>query len=84
MAKEKSLSLEHCQRIDRALDSIQEAQQIIERAAQALCPVPFFSDLWTQTNQLRATVNKHWHRIAQKRAEFTCDVRPTGTEAATP
>lgn len=60
-----------------ALESIEAAQNAVEEAAQALCPVPGFAREWMHLTRLFSRVKAEWHRIEKHRAALA---RRAGTE----
>jgi len=51
------------QRFSSALGKLEEAQNLIEEAAEQLCSVDGAVDLWEKTCELRDVVQQHWYAI---------------------
>ncbi len=54
-------------KVRAALDHIEAAQNLIERACQELCPVIGALPAWTRIGKLRDRVNAEWHRLYEVR-----------------
>jgi len=54
-------------RVLAALDLIQEAQNLLETAAQQLSPVNGFARQWDAVSQSRDRVKRTWHVVAARR-----------------
>jgi hypothetical protein len=50
-------------RVQRCLDLLQQAQEMIELAGQALCPVPGFAEEWSNLRVPYETIKEHWHVV---------------------
>ena len=61
------LTSEEHQRVIHALALIQEAQNILETACQALCPVHGFSNEWVRVGRSRDRVKQTWHAVEARR-----------------
>lgn len=55
------------QQIQLCLDLLQEAQSIVDEAAQALCPVPGFADQWSSLHKPYDAIKAAWHRVERRR-----------------
>ncbi len=56
--------------VRKTLDILQEAQHLTEHARQALCPVPGFSDEWSELAVAWETVKKGWHLVESRRMQI--------------
>ncbi len=50
-------------RVHSALDLIEEAQRLIERAGQELSPVVGAADEWHDTMQLYSRIKRQWYQL---------------------
>ncbi len=50
-------------RVHIALDLIEEAQRLIERAGQELSPVAGAADEWHDTMQLYSRIKRQWYQL---------------------
>ncbi len=71
MATKRMLTPEEQAKVRRALDLIQEGQNLIEEACQQLCPVSGFCSVWERTCKLWRAVKAQWHVVEQRRAGMT-------------
>ena len=69
----QDLTAEEHARVLHSLDALQEAQGLIERAAELLSPVPGFATEWEGIRQLFGEVKSQWHAIDEFRAMVTRD-----------
>lgn len=53
-------NVEHVQ---EALRIIQDAQNLINHAAQELCPVDGFADEWSESVMVHDAIKEYWHRV---------------------
>ena len=48
-----------------ALDATQQAQRLIDHAAQHICSIPGLSDQWSELVALHSQIKKQWHSLAE-------------------
>ncbi len=60
---------EDIERVRTALHHIQEAQHLIDSAAQALCPVAGFGDEWSASAAVHDRIKAYWHRVSNRLRE---------------
>lgn len=65
------LTDEECTRVRRALDIIEQAQNLINLAASELCPVQGFADEWSAAYQVHDTVKDYWCLVERRRQHLT-------------
>ena len=53
----------HHARVLKALERIEYAQNLINTAAQDLCPVDGFADEWSAAGPVHQTIKDYWYRI---------------------
>ena len=53
--------------VQRALDLIQQAQLLINAAAQELCPVNGFANEWSASAKVHDNIKRYWHRVNSRR-----------------
>lgn len=51
------------QKVIDALEKLQDAQTLVLKAAEDLCPVSGLGREWTATRRLYDQVKQHWHRV---------------------
>lgn len=72
------LSAEHRAKVRACLDLLQDAQSLVDSAAQELCPVPGFADEWSKLAAPYEAVKTAWYlvenrqRVMRDRAERGC------------
>lgn len=54
-------------RIRESLELLEQAQGLVNQAAQALCPVPGFGDEWSSLHDTYDAVKAAWHRVDGRR-----------------
>jgi len=79
---DQSLTDEEWKAVRKTLDILQEAQHLTEHARQALCPVPGFSDEWSELAVAWEAVKKGWHLVESRRMQIS-QHENTGPESAT-
>lgn len=60
-------SMSDAERIRASLDTIQEAQHLIDLAAQYLCSVDGFADEWSASHQVYDAVKAYWYLVERRR-----------------
>ena len=70
-----ALTLADLAHVRRCLDLLQEAQTLIDAAAQALCPVPGFGNQWSRLGVPYAVVKQNWHRVEARRQQLASRTR---------
>ena len=60
---------EHEAKVEEALSLIERAQNLINSAAQALCPVDGFADEWSASGKVHDTIKRYWYRVKNR---FVC------------
>ncbi len=65
------LTPEEHAKVRRALDLLQEAQNIVGTAAAELFPIGGFADMWGRTCKLYDTIKAHWHLVESRRVGST-------------
>lgn len=58
---------EHSAKIQECLELLQEAQNLCDLAAQALCPVPGFAEEWSALHAPHDAVKAAWYMVAARR-----------------
>lgn len=56
-------------KVQRCLDLLEAAQNLIESAAQQLCPVPGFADEWSALD--KQCVKDQWYMVRNRLLEIT-------------
>jgi hypothetical protein len=67
---DRTLTDEEWKTVRKTLDVLQEAQHLTEHARQALCPVPGFSDEWSELAVAWEAVKKGWHLVETRRMQI--------------
>ena len=68
MAKERiELTAEEQAKVRECLQILQEAQNMINYAAQALCPVRGFGDEWEKLSETYEAVKSAWYMVERRR-----------------
>jgi hypothetical protein len=65
------LTPEEHAKVRRALDLLQEAQNIVGEACQELCPIGGFANTWGLTCKLYDKIKAHWHLVEARRVGST-------------
>jgi len=73
----RPLTSEEWKAVRKTLDILQEAQHLTEHASQALCPVPGFSDEWSELAVAWEAVNKGWHLVDDRRMQIRQHEKPS-------
>ncbi len=68
---DRMLTDEEWKAVRKTLDILQEAQHLTEHARQALCPVPGFSDEWSELAVAWEAVKKSWHLVESRRMQIS-------------
>ena len=65
MNEEKKLELtaDEEAKVRAALEKLEQAQGLINHAAEDLCPVRGFADEWQASGAVHDTVKEYWHAI---------------------
>ena len=57
------LTAEEIEKTRECLALLQEAQYVVDRAAQALYSVRGFADQWSDLSEPHETIKRHWHVV---------------------
>jgi len=57
-------------RVENALEKVEEAQRLLDKAAQDLCSVDGYAAEWKATCELYQKVKEHWHEVDARRGEL--------------
>jgi len=71
-------------RVQRALDQIQEAQNLLDRAAEDLCPIVGLARAYARVQRQREAVHKLWYEVLRvaRRPTLRLDRDPTPQDMA--
>jgi hypothetical protein len=61
------MTAEHEEKVRNCLDLLQEAQSLVNQAAQQLCSVPGTADEWSDLSEPIDCIKKHWYKIESRR-----------------
>ena len=61
---------EHEANVRAALEKIETAQNLINAAAQDLCPVDGFGDEWSAASDVHRAVKDYWYRVSNRLSEL--------------
>ena len=78
----RTLTDEEWKAVRKTLVILQEAQHRTEHARQALCPVPGFSDEWSELAVAWEAVKKGWYLVESRRMQISQHEK-TGPESTT-
>lgn len=65
-ASRPAISAEHAAKVQQCLRLLQEAQDLCDSAAQALCPVPGFGAQWSNLGRSYDAVKRDWHAVNRR------------------
>lgn len=66
-SEQLTLSSEEHELVRDALDRIQQAQNLINEAAQSLCSVRGFANEWSDSIHVHDTIKTYWHQVETRR-----------------
>lgn len=72
------LSAEELAHVRKCLDILQQAQNLCDEAAQALCSVRGFANEWSKISNAYEAVKKEWYRIEHRRLDLQAEGRKAG------
>jgi hypothetical protein len=68
---------EHEAKVRECLDMLQEAQNLVNQAAQSLCSVPGFASEWGALSEPYQVIKANWHKVEARRVRvFSSGRRP--------
>lgn len=70
MQRSEPLIPEMIAKVQRCLSMLEEAQHLVNAAAQQLRPVPGFADEWSDLDEPYQVVKRNWYKIDGKLENF--------------
>lgn len=69
------LTAREIRQVRQCLEILEQAQNLVDTAAQALCPVRGFADEWSHTGKAHDAVQREWVRIHNRLQDLLADGR---------